>query len=90
MREADYIFDIGPAAGENGGYVTAQGTCEEIMKDENSTTGKFLSGRESVEIPKERRKSDKYLKLSGAKGNNLKNVNLSIPLGIFTAVTLVS
>ena len=90
MREADYIFDIGPAAGENGGYVTAQGTCEEIMKDENSTTGKFLSGRESVEIPKERRKSDKYLKLSGAKGNNLKNVNLSIPLGIFTAVTGVS
>ena len=90
MREADYIFDIGPGAGEHGGQVVSQGTCSEIMADSNSMTGKFLSGEVKIEIPEKRREAEKWLFLSGATGNNLKNVNLKIPLGVFTVVTGVS
>ncbi|MFQ1047427.1 excinuclease ABC subunit UvrA [Avibacterium paragallinarum] len=89
---ADHIIDIGPGAGVHGGNVVAQGTAQEIMQDPNSLTGKFLSGKEKIEIPQKRTALDKkkILKLKGASGNNLKNVNLEIPVGLFTCVTGVS
>ncbi|MFZ7135086.1 excinuclease ABC subunit UvrA [Avibacterium avium] len=89
---ADHIIDIGPGAGVHGGSVVAQGTAQEIMQNPNSLTGKFLSGKEKIEIPKKRTALDKekILKLKGASGNNLKNVNLDIPVGLFTCVTGVS
>ncbi|MFU2047562.1 excinuclease ABC subunit UvrA [Avibacterium gallinarum] len=89
---ADHIIDIGPGAGVHGGSVVAQGTAQEIMLNPNSLTGKFLSGKEKIEIPKKRTALDKekILKLKGAAGNNLKNVNLEIPVGLFTCVTGVS
>ncbi|MFZ7256222.1 excinuclease ABC subunit UvrA [Avibacterium endocarditidis] len=89
---ADHIIDIGPGAGVHGGSVVAQGTAQEIMQNPNSLTGKFLSGKEKIEIPKKRTALDKekILKLKGASGNNLKNVNLEIPVGLFTCVTGVS
>ena len=92
IREADHIIDIGPGAGVHGGQVIAQGTAKEIMANPNSITGKFLSGEEKIEIPKKRTALDKskLLKLKGAKGNNLKGVNLEIPVGLFTCITGVS
>ena len=92
IREADHIIDIGPGAGVHGGQVIAQGTAKEIMANPNSITGKFLSGKEKIEIPKKRTALDKskLLKLKGAIGNNLKGVNLEIPVGLFTCITGVS
>ena len=90
MRAADYIVDIGPAAGEHGGEVIATGTAEEIMKNENSITGAYLSGRRKILVPEERRKPTGYLTIKGARQNNLKNIDVEIPLGIFTCVTGVS
>ena len=90
MRAADYIVDIGPAAGEHGGEVIATGTAEEIMKNENSITGAYLSGRRKILVPEEIRKPTGYLTIKGARQNNLKNIDVDIPLGIFTCVTGVS
>ncbi len=90
MRAADYIVDIGPAAGEHGGEVIATGNAEEIMKNENSITGAYLSGRRKILVPEERRKPAGYLTIKGARQNNLKNIDVDIPLGIFTCVTGVS
>ncbi len=90
MFAADYIVDIGPGAGEHGGKVIAQGTAEEIMKNENSVTGAYLSGRIKIPVPKERRKPTGFLKILGAKQNNLKDIDVEIPLGIMTCVTGVS
>ena len=90
MRAADYIVDIGPAAGEHGGEVIATGNAEEIMKNENSITGAYLSGRRKILVPEERRKPSGYITIKGARQNNLKNIDVDIPLGIFTCVTGVS
>ncbi len=90
MHEADYIVDIGPGAGEHGGKVIAAGTAEEIMQNPDSITGAYLSGRIQIPVPKERRKPTGFLKVIGASENNLKNVNVDIPLGVMTCVTGVS
>ncbi|MFP2958271.1 excinuclease ABC subunit UvrA [Myxococcus sp. 1LA] len=92
MEEADWLVDFGPGAGELGGQVVAQGTPAEVMANEASSTGAYLSGRQEIEIPRERRKPDPKRKLviQGAQENNLKNVDADIPLGVFTAVTGVS
>ncbi|MCR5255690.1 MAG: excinuclease ABC subunit UvrA [Acetatifactor sp.] len=90
MREADYIVDIGPKAGEHGGEVVACGTAEEIMKVPESITGKYLSGELRIPVPGKRRKPTGFITVKGAKENNLKNVDVDIPLGVFTCVTGVS
>ena len=91
MREADYIVDIGPGAGEHGGEIVAAGTLEEIMANENSLTGKYLTGAKKVELPEERRKGNgNFITVKGAKKNNLKNVTAKFPLGTLTMVTGVS
>ena len=91
MLASDYLVDIGPGAGENGGYVVAAGTPKEVMENESSITGQYLSGKKCIEVPKIRRKGiKKYLKIKGAKENNLKNIDVDIPLGTFTVVTGVS
>jgi len=91
MRAADYIIDIGPVAGKDGGYLVAQGTVDDICKCEESVTGGYLSGRLKIEVPKKRRKGNKkFITIKGAKENNLKNVNVKFPLGTFTCVTGVS
>ncbi|SMF68102.1 excinuclease ABC subunit A [Paenibacillus uliginis N3/975] len=91
MMAADYIIDIGPGAGIHGGQVIAQGTPKEIMEDENSLTGQYLSGRKFIPVNSKRRKTDdRWLEIRGAKENNLKNINVKIPIGVFTAVTGVS
>ncbi|GAA0753697.1 excinuclease ABC subunit UvrA [Clostridium sartagoforme] len=91
MKEADYIVDIGPRAGEHGGEIIAAGTIEEIKKCKNSITGQYLTGEKKIEIPTERRKGNgNFITVKGAKENNLKNVNIKVPLGTITAVTGVS
>ncbi|MFS0655204.1 excinuclease ABC subunit UvrA [Bacillus sp. 179-C3.3 HS] len=91
MLAADYLIDIGPGAGVHGGEVIAAGSPEEVMKDPNSLTGQYLSGKKFIPLPIERRTPDgRFIEIKGAKENNLKNVNAKFPLGVFTAVTGVS
>ncbi len=92
MYAADHIIDIGPGAGIHGGYVVAQGTAQEIMKVEGSATGDYMSGRKAIPIPKIRRKPEdgKYVRIKGARQNNLKNIDVKIPVGVFSCVTGVS
>ncbi len=90
MRAADYIVDIGPGAGIHGGEVVAAGTAEEIMQNEQSVTGAYLSGRKKIPVPETRRKASGWLEIVGAKENNLKNITAKIPLGVLTCITGVS
>lgn len=90
IRSADFIVDVGPYAGIHGGEIVATGTPEQIMKCEKSVTGQFLSGKEKIEIPKARRKPKDFIEIIGAKENNLKDISVKIPSGVFTAVTGVS
>jgi len=92
MENADHIIDIGPEAGSNGGNVVVQGSVKDIINEVNSITGNYLSGKKQIFIPKKRKlaKNGRFLEISGASGNNLKNVNLKIPVGTFTCVTGVS
>lgn len=91
MLAADYIVDIGPGAGRHGGEVVFAGTVEDMMKCDASITGQYLSGKKKIPVPKERRKGDgRYLEIKGAAENNLKNIDVKLPLGVFTAITGVS
>ena len=91
MRAADFLVDVGPGPGSDGGTIVAAGTPEEVMQNENSLTGKYLSGKLKIEVPKKRRKGNgKFIEIKGAKENNLKNINVKIPLGTMTLVTGVS
>ena len=91
IMEADYILDLGPGAGEHGGVIIAEGTIDDILASEDSLTGQYLSGRKKIEVPKVRRPSNgKKITITGAVENNLKNVSVDIPLGVFCAVTGVS
>jgi excinuclease ABC subunit A len=91
MRAADYLVDIGPGAGDAGGYVVAEGTPEEVAKNPNSITGLYLSGKKKIEVPSKRRKGNKkFITIKGAAENNLKHIDVKIPLGTFTCITGVS
>jgi excinuclease ABC subunit A len=91
MENADFIIDLGPSAGKNGGYVVAIGNPKDIMKNKNSITGLYLAGKKEIPVPKERRKGKgRFITLLGAQGNNLKNLDIKIPLGVFVCVTGVS
>ena len=91
MLASDYLVDIGPGAGLHGGNIVAHGTPEEVMKNESSLTGAYLTGKEKIEVPTKRRKGNgKFVEIKGAKENNLKNINVKFPLGTFTCVTGVS
>ena len=90
MYAADYIVDIGPGAGVNGGELVGEGTVEDLIKSPRSITGKYLSGKLKIEVPKERRKPTGWIEVRGAKENNLKNINVKIPTGVMTCVTGVS
>jgi excinuclease ABC subunit A len=92
IRAADHVIDIGPGAGVHGGEIVAEGTVDEIMAEEASLTGQFLSGKREISVPQERVKGDpsKVLKVTGARGNNLKDVTLTLPVGLFTCITGVS
>ena len=91
MLQADYLIDIGPKSGVHGGYVMASGTPKEVMENENSITGLYLSGKLKIDVPEKRRKGNgKFIEIKGCKENNLKNINVSFPLGTFTCVTGVS
>jgi len=87
---ADYVVDLGPGAGENGGYVVFQGTPHELSLHEESITGKYISGREEIKIPDIRRKPKGFIRIKGARTNNLKNIDVDLPLGVFTVITGVS
>ncbi|MDC9727162.1 MAG: excinuclease ABC subunit UvrA [Candidatus Thioglobus sp.] len=90
IKQADYVIDIGPGAGMHGGEVIASGTPEEVANNPKSLTGDYISGRQSIEVPAQRKTSDRWIEIKGAKGNNLNNVDLSIPIGVLTCVTGVS
>lgn len=91
IREADYIVDVGPGPGEHGGEIVAQGTLEDICACKESITGRYLSGKEKIDVPQTRRAFDgRYLTINGARANNLKNITVKIPLGVFTCITGVS
>lgn len=90
MKEADYIVDIGPKAGVHGGEIVAKGSLDDIMNSKKSITGDYLAGRKKIPVPKERRTSDEYIEIKGAAANNLKNIDVKIPLGVLTTVTGVS
>ena len=90
MLAADYVVDIGPQAGEHGGEIIAAGTAEEIMQNKNSITGDYLSGRRKIPVPESRKQPTGFLRVVGAKQNNLKNITVDIPLGVLTCVTGVS
>ena len=90
IRAADFVVDIGPGAGEHGGKVVGLGTAEDLMKNENSVTGAYLSGKLQIPVPKERRQPTGWITVKGARENNLKNINVKFPTGIFTCVTGVS
>ena len=91
MLQADYLVDIGPGAGSHGGYVVSEGTPQDVMNDPKSLTGRYLKGVEKIEVPKVRRKGNKkFIEIKGASENNLKNINVKIPLGTFTCITGVS
>ena len=90
IRSADYLVDVGPYAGVHGGEIVACGTVEQVMKNKKSITAKFLRGEDKIEIPQNRRKPVDYLTIVGAKQNNLKNIDVKIPIGIFTCITGVS
>ena len=90
IKQADYVIDIGPGAGMHGGEVIAAGTPQEVADNPKSLTGDYISGRQSIEVPAVRKTSDRWIKIKGAKGNNLNNVDLSIPVGVLTCVTGVS
>ncbi|GAF96163.1 unnamed protein product, partial [marine sediment metagenome] len=90
MRNADHIIDLGPLAGENGGEIVAEGPIEVILESK-TLTGKYLSGKKKIEVPKKRRTTNgEFIEIKGARENNLKNINIKIPLGIFTCITGVS
>ncbi len=90
MLAADHIIDIGPGAGIHGGFVVAQGTPKQIISNPSSLTGQYLSGKKKIDMPNSRRKSDKFIKIIGASKNNLKNINVDIPINVFTVITGVS
>jgi excinuclease ABC subunit A len=92
IRSADYVLDMGPGAGVHGGYIVAEGTPKDVMKNPNSVTGQYLSGKKTIAIPSRRRSfdKDKVISIKGAKGNNLRNVNVAIPIGLMTCITGVS
>ena len=90
IREADYLVDIGPRAGVHGGNIVAQGSVDDIMKSKDSITGDYLSGRKLIPVPEERRTSDEYIEIKGARENNLKGIDVKIPIGVLTSVTGVS
>ena len=90
MRSADYIVDVGPKAGIHGGEIVVSGTVSDVRNCEKSITGRYLSGKEKIMVPQERRKPKEFIKIIGAKENNLKNINVDIPIGLFTAITGVS
>lgn len=90
IRTADWIVDVGPFAGVHGGQIVGNGTLEDITKNSNSITAQFLRGDEKIEVPKIRRTSEKYIEVKGARENNLKNLNVKFPLGVFTCITGVS
>ena len=92
MESSDHIIDIGPEAGLKGGQIVAEGEVSQIVRNKNSITGDYLSGKKYISIPKKRRsaKNGRFIEISGASGNNLKKVNLKIPVGTFTCVTGVS
>jgi excinuclease ABC subunit A len=90
MRAADHVLDIGPFAGEHGGHVVAQGTADEVSRVEDSLTGQFLSGTRRIEVPKKRRKPAGYIEIKGAAENNLKGIDVKVPLGVMCSVTGVS
>ena len=90
IRSADHVVDMGPGAGMHGGYVVAEGTPDEIEKNSQSLTGQYLAGTLKIDIPPKRRKNSRYLKITGCQENNLKNIDVAIPLGLFTVITGVS